>query len=153
MAIASASSVAAGQLVERVAEPLEVVAVGALVRHGGVEGGELELPAALDRLPAAYVIDHQATHHPGGVGHEARAVREGDVVLRRNPQIGFVQQRRRAKRQLVAAAELAPGLPVELGVQGREQLLRHVGVTALGRCQQRRDRRLCHRQCPGRRRS
>ena len=49
------------------------------------------------RVGTANVVDDQASHHPRRISHEPRAIDEGEAILARDRQIGFVQERRGAE--------------------------------------------------------
>ena len=133
-----------GQLVEGVADVLQLVRAGDALGDRRVERRDLELPAALVRAAAAHVVDDQAAHRPRRVGHEARAIGKGDALAVPTCSVGLVHERRGAERQPPRAGEFAPGHPVQLAVKGRKERFGRRRVTVFGRLDQPRERSLIH---------
>ena len=79
--------------------------------HVGRDRRDLELAAALLRLPAARVVDDQPAHHARGVAHEALAIGKCRALAAGDVQIGLVQQRGRAERHARRRAWRARGGP------------------------------------------
>src|SRR5262249_61163529 len=65
-----------GELVEGVTDASELGTVWHRACDVGRDRRELELAAALLRLPAAHVVDDQTAHHSRRVRHEAVAIRK-----------------------------------------------------------------------------
>ena len=119
------------ELVERIADPGQLLRVGHVGRQIGAERRNLEQAAALLRAPPPHVVDDQAAHHARGVGHEPRAIGEDRPFLARDREVGLVQQGRHPDgpgRSL--SRQLAAGQPMELRVQSVEQGIS--GCTLIG---------------------
>src|SRR5512135_2690367 len=119
-----------------------------------VEGaGELKLAAAFLGSPAADVVDHEAAHRPGGIGEEMPAVREVEALARGDVEVGLVEERGGAERDLGAApSELPLGDAVQFAIKGGEQGTRRCPIAAIRGADKLADRRV-HRipsEPPGR---
>ena len=97
------------------------------------DGDERDLAAPLLRPPGADVVDDQAAHRSRRVLQEPEAIRKGHPAAPVEIEVGFVQQRRRAHRELAAAAlKMRLGKGVQLAVQGCEQGIPGRVITRIG---------------------
>src|SRR5215210_7868451 len=125
-----------GELVERLAEPLDVFGIARRDRVAhvlAVERGDLEAAAALPGVTATEAVDDQAAHDPRRIGEESGAIGEGHPLALRDVEIGLVEQAGRAERGAwTRARQLAASPPAELSVERREERLGGLAVAAIG---------------------
>ena len=106
-----------GQLVDRIADALQVVFVGRAINDRR-RRGDLEHAATLHGTATTGVIDDEAAHHPCRIRHESRAVGKHDAFTARDVEVRLMEQRRRAESDIpVPPCQLALSQPVQFGVQ------------------------------------
>src|SRR5262249_49049825 len=122
-----------GELVERVADPRELLVVGLAVDPFVFEGDECELAAALLRLLVTRVVDDQPAHRPSRVRQEVRAIGERRALPPGDVEVGLMQKARRSDRQSTRVPmELSAGEAMELGVERREERVVSLAVAGRG---------------------
>src|SRR5262249_40767725 len=78
-----------GDCVEEVAKLQPARGFGYAVLMVGPERGDVYLASALVRAATPEVVDDQAPHHPGRVGHEPGAIREDRSLVPGDLEVGF----------------------------------------------------------------
>ena len=94
----------ARQLVERIADVLQLGLVGDRVRHSRCRGPSSRTGRRASARGCAYVVDDETAHRPRRIGQEPGAVGKHHPLASRHVEVRFVQQRRRAERHVTAVA-------------------------------------------------
>ena len=120
------------ELIECIAQTNRVIDLSHRIGNIGIEGGQMELTAALLRPAFADIVDDQSAHRSRRVREETLAIRKHDAAAR-HVQVALVQKRRGAERRAGAASSKLPsGETVQFLVQRGEQRLRRCGIATLG---------------------